>query len=112
MSRSERSLGLDESGRSHTGGRPGTIHGARQMVGAPPSGTVTFLFTDVVGSSRRWDAEPDAMKVALARHDELLHVVPAAELGYSHGRDGAGPPPHGAQRVPAHVGSCTSTASP
>src|SRR5215213_4332568 len=39
---------------------------------ARPSGTLTFLFTDVVGSTRRWDAEPDAMKDALARHDAIL----------------------------------------
>ncbi len=35
-----------------------------------PSGTVTFLFTDIEGSTRRWDDHPDAMRVALARHDE------------------------------------------
>ena len=37
-----------------------------------PSGTVTFLFTDVAGSTRLWEAYPDAMRDALARHDELL----------------------------------------
>ena len=35
-----------------------------------PSGTVTFLFTDIEGSTRRWEAHPDAMRVALAAHDE------------------------------------------
>src|SRR3712207_4484736 len=48
----------------------------------PPSGTVTFLFTDVVGSSRRWDAAPDAMKHALARHDAILRVVIERHGGY------------------------------
>jgi predicted ATPase/class 3 adenylate cyclase len=38
----------------------------------PPSGTVTFLFTDIEGSTRRWDAQPDAMRRALARHDAIL----------------------------------------
>src|SRR5215216_3619967 len=38
----------------------------------PPSGTVTFLFTDVAGSSRRWDEQPDGMKTALQRHDAIL----------------------------------------
>ena len=38
----------------------------------PPSGTVTFLFTDIEGSTRRWEAEPAAMKQALARHDAIL----------------------------------------
>jgi class 3 adenylate cyclase len=37
-----------------------------------PSGTVTFLFTDVVGSSRLWEEQPEAMKGALARHDAIL----------------------------------------
>ena len=42
---------------------------------ARPSGTLTFLFTDVVGSTRRWDAEPEAMKHALARLDGVLRRV-------------------------------------
>ncbi len=33
---------------------------------------VTFLFTDIEGSTRMWEREPDAMEVALARHDALL----------------------------------------
>ena len=37
-----------------------------------PSGTVTFLFTDVEGSTRLWEQFPDAMGQALARHDDLL----------------------------------------
>ncbi len=42
-----------------------------------PTGTVTFLFTDVEGSSRLWEREPDAMGQALARHDQLIeeHVA-------------------------------------
>ena len=35
-------------------------------------GTVTFLFTDLVGSSRLWEEQPEAMKGALARHDVIL----------------------------------------
>ena len=38
----------------------------------PPSGTVTFLFTDIEGSTRLWQDQPQAMQVALARHDALL----------------------------------------
>ena len=37
-----------------------------------PSGVVTFLFTDVEGSTRRWEADADEMRVALAAHDEVL----------------------------------------
>jgi predicted ATPase len=33
---------------------------------------VTFLFTDVEGSTRRWEADPDGMHAALAAHDEVL----------------------------------------
>ena len=37
-----------------------------------PSGTVTFLFTDIEGSTKLWQDYPDAMRPALARHDVLL----------------------------------------
>ena len=37
-----------------------------------PSGTVTFLFTDIEGSTRRWESDPEAMRSALALHDEVL----------------------------------------
>ena len=37
-----------------------------------PTGTVTFLFTDVEGSTRLWEAHPEAMKAALARHDDIV----------------------------------------
>ncbi len=37
-----------------------------------PGGTITFLFTDIEGSSQRWREQPAAMKTALARHDALL----------------------------------------
>ena len=39
---------------------------------APPTGTITFLFTDIEGSSQRWERFPDAMALALARHDTIL----------------------------------------
>jgi len=39
-----------------------------------PSGTVTFLFTDIEGSTVRWERHPVAMRQALARHDTLLHA--------------------------------------
>jgi predicted ATPase/class 3 adenylate cyclase len=45
-----------------------------------PAGTVTFLLTDIEGSSRLWETEPDAMEVALQQHDRLL-----AEVIESHG---------------------------
>ena len=39
---------------------------------ALPSGTVTFLLTDVEGSTALWEAFPEAMRAALARHDLLF----------------------------------------
>jgi class 3 adenylate cyclase len=45
-----------------------------------PTGTVTFLFTDIEGSTRRWEQHPEAMRAALARHDALLRE---AIVGYS-----------------------------
>ena len=40
-----------------------------------PSGTATFLFTDLEGSTRLWEEHPEAMKVALSRHDVILRDV-------------------------------------
>ena len=37
-----------------------------------PTGTVTFLFTDLEGSTRLWEHHADEMRDALARHDEIL----------------------------------------
>ena len=55
-----------------------------------PSGVVTFLFTDVEGSTRRWEADADAMRVALATHDEVLRCSIEAHDGFlfSHTGDG------------------------
>jgi hypothetical protein len=36
---------------------------------------VTFLFTDVEGWTRRWEADEDGMRKALATHDEVLSAV-------------------------------------
>jgi predicted ATPase/class 3 adenylate cyclase len=47
-----------------------------------PSGTVTFLFTDLEGSTRSWEENPDAMRVALARHDQILREAVDAEGGF------------------------------
>jgi class 3 adenylate cyclase len=47
-------------------------HSVRVSAAAAPSGVVTFLFTDIEGSTRRWEADPDGMQVALAAHDEVL----------------------------------------
>ncbi len=55
-----------------------------------PIGIVTFLFTDIEGSTARWEADADAMRVALALHDETLRSVIAAGGGrlFKHTGDG------------------------
>jgi predicted ATPase/class 3 adenylate cyclase len=40
-----------------------------------PSGTLTFLMTDVEASTRRWEREPDEMRQAMAQHDELFDAA-------------------------------------
>ena len=47
-----------------------------------PSGTVTFLFTDLEGSTRLWQEFPDTMQSALARHDELVRGAIEQHRGY------------------------------
>ena len=55
-----------------------------------PSGTVTFLFTDIEGSTRLWEDRPDEMRVALEQHDALIRSVVDASGGsvFSTGGDG------------------------
>lgn len=48
----------------------------------PPSGAVTFLLTDIVGSVALWQRDQEAMSRALARHDEILKRVIEAHLGH------------------------------
>lgn len=40
--------------------------------GDAPSGTVTFLFSDVVGSTRLWVANSEAMSASLRIHDQIF----------------------------------------
>ena len=47
-----------------------------------PTGTVTFLFTDIEGSTTRWEHQPEAMRVALARHDALIRAAIHEHCGY------------------------------
>jgi class 3 adenylate cyclase len=60
------------------------------MTGNAPSGTVTFLLTDLEGSTRMWEREPEAMKAAMARHDEILEKTIAAHNGFVFSRMGDG----------------------
>ena len=57
---------------------------------ARPSGTVTFLFTDIEGSTRLWDEHPRIMRAALERHDAILRdaINECDGLVFSTGGDG------------------------
>lgn len=58
--------------------------------GVLPSGVVTFLFTDIEGSTRRWEADPEVMRAALADHDEVVRTAIEAQQGrvFKHTGDG------------------------
>jgi len=58
--------------------------------GVLPSGTVTFLFTDIEGSTKLWEQSADVMGVALALHDDLLRAAIDANGGvvFATGGDG------------------------
>ena len=60
--------GIAAPGPSPAGpGKPGEVD--------PPAGTVTFLLTDIEGSTRLWETVPEAMEVALERHNRLIAGV-------------------------------------
>ena len=60
------------------------------MPDALPSGTVTFLFTDIEGSTRLWDERPDEMREALTEHDAILRAAISSSDGvvFATGGDG------------------------
>src|SRR4051794_5919028 len=45
------------------------------------TGICTFLFTDIEGSTRRWEADADAMRVALEAHNKVLRDAVEANDG-------------------------------
>ena len=62
----------------------------RVSAARPPTGVVTFLFTDIEGSTRRWEADADAMRAALLAHDDVSRTAIESHGGYlfSHTGDG------------------------
>jgi class 3 adenylate cyclase len=63
------------------GDSPVGADGVERVNFALPVGTVTFLLTDVEGSTRLWGAVPEAMRAAIARHYELLDEAIARHGG-------------------------------
>jgi class 3 adenylate cyclase len=53
-----------------------------KVVPNPPTGTVTFLFTDIEGSTKLWERDSSAMRVALARHDKILRETIEIQGGH------------------------------
>ncbi|HEV3406439.1 MAG TPA: BTAD domain-containing putative transcriptional regulator, partial [Candidatus Dormibacteraeota bacterium] len=55
-----------------------------------PSGTTTFLITDIEGSTRRWDRSPDEMREAMGIHDAVLGAAISTHAGVQveSGREG------------------------
>jgi class 3 adenylate cyclase len=51
-------------------------------VANPLTGTLTFLFTDIEGSTKLWENNAPAMQASLARHDELLRLAIEERGGY------------------------------
>jgi len=47
-----------------------------------PTGTVTFLFSDIEGSTQRWETHREAMKAAVARHEQLMSAAIERHGGY------------------------------
>lgn len=47
-----------------------------------PTGTVTFLFSDIEGSTERWEKHREAMKAAVARHEDLIRQAITTYDGY------------------------------
>src|SRR5579864_769992 len=62
-----------------TSGRAKERHSKTSL---PPTGTVTFLFSDIEGSTTRWESHREAMSVAVARHDEVIKQAIADHGGH------------------------------
>src|SRR5438105_9028098 len=54
---------------------------ASSAQGFLPTGTVTFLYTDIEGSTKRWEQHPALMKAAVERHDALVRQTIEAHGG-------------------------------
>jgi predicted ATPase/DNA-binding SARP family transcriptional activator len=78
--------------------RPAAANNHRVRVSAatddwsPPTGTITFLFTDQEQSSSLWEADPAAMHLAVTRHDAVVQSIVARWRGgvFSTAGDGFG----------------------
>jgi predicted ATPase/class 3 adenylate cyclase len=56
--------------------------GDAELMSSLPTGTVTFLFTDIEGSTKLWERSPEGMQRALTRHDQILKNTVGERDGY------------------------------
>jgi predicted ATPase/class 3 adenylate cyclase len=59
------------------------VDGEGRSVSDIPTGTVTFAFTDIEGSTERWERDRSAMEAAVRRHDALVREAIARHQGYA-----------------------------
>jgi class 3 adenylate cyclase len=69
-------------GLSQVPALPFANHWARLPPVTAPTGTVTLLFTDFVGSTGLWEPQPGAMSAGLRRHDQILLAAIEGEGGF------------------------------
>jgi LuxR family maltose regulon positive regulatory protein len=78
-------MNLASSGKEYTPGRPDVevdrLASESKEGLTLPTGTATFLFTDIEGSTQLWEQYPHAMQVALARHDRVLRLAIGSHRG-------------------------------
>ena len=55
-----------------------------------PIGTVTFLITDIEGSTQRWEHDPETMRTSVAQHDMVLRTAIEANGGWPFKNTGDG----------------------
>jgi predicted ATPase/class 3 adenylate cyclase len=56
----------------------------------PPAGTITFLFSDIEGSTRLWESSPESMRESLTRHDAIVRSAIEDSGGYVFATGGDG----------------------
>ena len=85
-----------------------------RCVAGAPTGTVTFLFTDIEGSTRLWEQHREAMPAALERHDAILREAVGSSGGVVVKSTGDGAfavfeRPHGAIRAAVMIQNAIAT---
>src|SRR2546421_3224314 len=57
-------------------------NGCKPAMLKSPVGTLTFLMTDIEGSTRMWETHPDAMSKAVIRSEQIIHEIVTLHDGY------------------------------